>query len=52
METLKRATGVIFTVLYRKEGVTPGKGGDRGQLGRQLGLSSWELQLVFKIPEA
>lgn len=52
MEMLKRATGVIFTVLYRKDGVTPGKGGGRRQLQRQLGHSSWELQLVFKITEA
>lgn len=28
-----------------------GKGGDKGRLRRQLGLSSWELLLVFKIPE-
>lgn len=43
METLKRATGVIFTVLYRKDG---------GDAGERRGHSSWELQLVFKVAEA
>lgn len=48
-KVFKRATDIIFTVLCRKGGVTPGK---QGELLGQWGRSSWELQLVFNTLEA